>query len=59
MIADFVFMVFGLLIKKYPNLIAGFNSHDAEVEEKVTINKMIAYIEATLITAGVLILLRS
>lgn len=53
----FVFIICGLLVKKYPNLIAGYNTMSAEEKKKVDIKKFSTYLHNGLIVTGALFII--
>ncbi len=49
-----IFIICGLLVKKYPNLIAGYNSMTIEEKKKIDIKKLSTFLHNGLIITGAL-----
>ncbi len=49
-----IFIICGLLVKKYPNLIASYNSMTIEEKKKINIKKLSTFLHNGLITTGAL-----
>jgi len=49
-------IILGLLVKKYPNLIAGYNSLTPEQKEKVNIKKLSSLVRNSFIGMGLIII---
>ena len=52
-----LFIICGLLVKKYPNLIAGYNSMSAEEKKKIDIKKFSNFLHNGLIIIGALVII--
>lgn len=55
----FIFIICGLLVKKYPNLIAGYNSMSVEEKKKIDIKKFSTFLHNGLIVIGALLTIAS
>ena len=51
-LTSLIFIVSGFLVKKYPNLIAGYNSMSEEEKQKVNINALSTFLKRLLIGLG-------
>jgi len=54
-----IFIICGLLVKKYPNLIAGYNSMSAEEKKNIDIKKFSTFLHNGLIITGALLIIAS
>ena len=52
-------IILGLLIKRYPNLLAGYNTMTKEQQRKVDINAITSIVRNCLIVAGCIIIIGS
>ncbi|WP_034039986.1 DUF3784 domain-containing protein [Wocania ichthyoenteri] len=52
-----IFIICGLLVKKYPNLIAGYNSMSADEKKKIDIKKFLSLLHNGLIITGALVII--
>jgi hypothetical protein len=52
-----LFIILGLLVKKYPNLMAGYNTMSAEKKKNVDVEGLTTYARNTLLGIGLIIIL--
>ncbi|WP_341215424.1 DUF3784 domain-containing protein [uncultured Wocania sp.] len=52
-----IFIICGILVKKYPNLIAGYNSMSKEEKKKIDIKKFSTFLHNGLIITGALVII--
>ena len=55
----FIFIICGLLVKKYPNLIAGYNTMSVKEKKSFDIKKFSSFIHNGLIITGALLIVVS
>ena len=52
-----LFIILGLLVKKYPNLMAGYNTMSPEKKKNVDVEGLTTYARNSLLAIGVIIIL--
>ena len=55
----FIFIICGLLVKNFPNLIAGYNTMSAEEKKNIDIKKFSTFLHNGLIIIGALLIIAS
>lgn len=55
----FIFIICGFLVKKYPNLIAGYNTMSAEEKKNINIKNFSSFLHNGLIIIGALLIITS
>jgi len=56
-LTSIILIICGFLVKKYPNLIAGYNTMSSEEKEKVNIDAVSTFVKQLLIGLGLITLL--
>ena len=59
LLIGFILIICGLLVKKHPNLIAGYNSMSAEEKKKINIKKFSTFLRNGLIITGAITIIVS
>lgn len=57
LLIGFILIICGLLVKKHPNLIAGYNSMTVEEKKKIDIKKFSNYLHNGFIIIGALLII--